>query len=1052
MPSLKNHPTLPAVNHLTSFLKICFILSICLSPMPSFLYAAESKIEFNRDIRPILSETCFRCHGPDKESREADLRLDLPDAAYADVDGHIAIVPGDLKNSLAWQRIITSDDDELMPPPDSHLKIKPEEKALIKRWIEQGAKYQGHWSFIPPKKAPLPATQSKWPKNEIDHFVLKTLRDQNLSPAAEASRRQLIRRLSFDLTGLPPSNQEVHAFIEDENPQAYANLVDRLLSSRHYGERMAVPWLDQARYADTNGYSIDGGRHMSLWRDWVIHAYNSNLPFDQFTIEQLAGDLLPNATPQQIVASGFNRNHMITHEGGTIPLENLTNYAVDRVNTTSQVWLGLTMACSQCHDHKFDPLTMKDYYRMFAYFNTLDDKGNDGNGGINARPTIKTVSILRSDSELKELQQELQQLQQRLKKSTEGQKSWQQRMIRKLATRGKNLKLHPLKVLKVSIPNRGNRFTIKDHTLVEFESAGGSAHSVSLEIPKSLQQPITGLRIEFLPDAKSPQKRSGFGKKGFEGSFILTGFSVSATTIPSDQTDLYTLLDIREATASFSNPNYPPNDCLDEHNNNGWSPYPGGLKKQHLTLNFTQALDPRKTPFLTTLMNWGGGEFNMSDHLIARKYRMYAITGHDDNTNIPKNIQTLLNVKSLNPSQKKQLSTYYVHHAPELANLRHRIDNLQQRIDYLDSPQSTLVMDTAKKPRETFMLVRGQYDQRTTKVTPGTPRALPPLPSNAPDNRLGFAQWLVQRNHPLTARVAVNRLWQNIFGTGIVASSGDFGSQGAWPSHPQLLDWLAVDFIDSGWDTKAMIRKMVLSNTYRQNSATTANQITSDPQNRLLARGPRFRLQAEFIRDSALKISHLLSPRIGGPSVSPYQPPSLWKEVSHYGSSPATAQVFIQDHGEFLYRRSLYTYWKRTVPPPSMLSFDAPNRETCTISRATTNTPLQALTLLNDPQFVEASRSFARRILTEAPKNTEARIRFAFEACTSRLPKTNEIKLIEKTLKRELAHYTKLPTDATALLEIGESPRNQKIPTTQHAAWTTIASLIMNLSETITRE
>ncbi len=1018
----------------------------------SSLTGAEQKIEFNRDIRPILSETCFRCHGPDPESREADLRLDLPEAAYAEVDDHIAISPGDPKKSLAWQRIITADAEELMPPPDSHLKLKPDEKKLIKLWIEQGAKYQDHWSFIAPERPTPPQSKSTWPINDIDRFVLKQLEDGKLSPSKEATRRKLIRRLSFDLTGLPPASKEVQAFAEDKDPKAYEKLVDHLLASRHFGERMAVPWLDQARYADTNGYSIDGGRHMSLWRDWVIHSYNTNKSFDQFTIEQLAGDLLPNATPQQIVASGFNRNHMITHEGGTIPLENLTNYAVDRVNTTSQVWLGLTMACSQCHDHKFDPLTMVDYYRMFAYFNTLGDKGNDGNAGINAIPSIDAVSALHSNQELTQLNKELTHLQDQLNKSTAGQKNWQQRMLKKLAARGKNLKLHPLKILKISVPNRGNQFEIKDGTLVDFETAGGSAHSISAQIPKSLKKPVTGLRIEFLPDEKSPHKRSGFGKKGFEGGFILTGFSVSATTIPSAQTDLYGLINIREATASFSNPKYPANDCLDEHNSNGWSPYPEDQQAQHLTFNFNQALDAGKAPFLTTLMNWGGGEFKMSDRLIARKYRMYAITGQDDGTNIPQEIQDILTSDKRSAEQNDKLLTYYTRHAPELANLRYRIGNLKDRIDYLGKPQSSLVMNTADKPRETFMLVRGQYDQRTKKVTPGTPATLPPLLKGAPDNRLGFAQWLVQDNHPLTARVAVNRLWQNLFGIGIVASSGDFGSQGAWPSHPKLLDWLAVDFIESGWNTKALIRKIVLSNTYRQDSASTAEQAKIDPQNRLLARGPRFRLQAEFIRDSALKISHLLSPRIGGPSVLPYQPPSLWKEVSHYGSSPATAQVFIQDHGEHLYRRSLYTYWKRTVPPPSMLTFDAPNRETCTVSRAITNTPLQALVLLNDPQFVEASRTFAQRILKEAPKNTAERIRFAFEECTARPPTASETAIIMNTLKRERANYSAKPASASAFLEIGESTHPENIDPVEHAAWTTVASLIMNLSETLTRE
>ena len=1036
-------------------------LSLALLNGPMMASAGESTakpaaIQFNRDIQPILSETCFRCHGPDPESREADLRLDLQEAAFAEVDGRAAIVPGSPEKSLAWERVVTGDPDDLMPPPDSRLQLTQEQKNLLKLWIEQGAEYQGHWAFVAPERPAPPRSKSAWPKNDIDRFILRRLQNEKLTPSPEADRRTLIRRLTLDLTGLPPGSAEVRAFVEDKNPKAYENLVDRLLASRHFGERMAVPWLDQARYADTNGYSIDGGRHMALWRDWVIHAYNSNKPFDQFTVEQLAGDLMPEATEQQIVASGFNRNHMITHEGGTIPLENLTNYTVDRVNTTAEVWLGLTMRCAQCHDHKFDPFTMVDYYRMFAYFNTLEDKGLDGNAGINARPSIEATTVLRSEAEVAQLRGELRQLRERLAGSTSGQPAWEKKIRARLSQRGKDLELHPLKILKISVPNRGNKYEIRaGGTLVHIESANGSAHSISAAIPSTIKEPVTGLRIEFLPAEGSADQGLGFGEKGFEGSFILTGFSMSATTIPSDQADLYGLVDIREATASLSHPDYPANDCLDERNHNGWSPFRKGTREaQHITFNFDAPLDAGATPFITTLMNWGGGEFAMRDRLVARNYRMYAVTGHDDGTNIPDTIQRILALEPAERTagQRHSMASYYTGHAGELADLRHRIANLEQRIEYLTTAQPTMVMNRAAKPRETFLLVRGQYDHPADKVTPGTPLALPPLPDGAPGNRLGFARWLVQRDHPLTARVAVNRLWQLFFGAGIVASSGDFGSQGAWPSHPDLLDWLAVEYMDSGWDTKALIRTMVLSAAYRQDSSSSPDRLAADPDNRLLARGPRFRLPAEFIRDSALKVSGLLSARIGGPSVRPYQPAGLWKEVSHYGSSPATAQVFIPDHGEHLFRRSLYTFWKRTVPPPSMITFDAPNRETCTISRAVTNTPLQALTLLNDPQFVEASRAFAQRILTEAPTNTARRIRFAFEECTSRLPGAEEAAVLERALERERKIYGSDPDAAGALLGIGESSRNRAIDPAEHAAWTSVASLIMNLSESITRE
>ncbi|MFV1994693.1 MAG: DUF1553 domain-containing protein, partial [Verrucomicrobiales bacterium] len=556
------------------------------------------------------------------------------------------------------------------------------------------------------------------------------------------------------------------------------------------------------------------------------------------------------------------------------------------------------------------------------------------------------------------------------------------------------------------------------------------------------------------PDADSPEKRAGFGEKGFEGSFILTGFSLSATTIPSDQADLYGLVGIRDATASASHPAYPPNDSLDERNHNGWSPYPEDLEAQHITFNFEEPLDAGKTPYITTLMNWAGGEFTMRDHLVAANYRMVALTGHDDGTNVPGEIQRILarKLSARTAEQQERIASWYTGHAPKLANLRYRIGNLEDRIDYFTRPQPTMVMNTSAKPRDTYILGRGQYDQPGEKVGPGTPAALLPPPDGAPLNRLGFARWLVQREHPLTARVAVNRLWQIFFGAGIVTSSGDFGSQGAWPSHPDLLDWLAVEFMESGWDTKALIRKIVLSSTYRQDSSSAPEKLSADPENRLLARGPRFRLQGEFLRDSALKIGGLLSPRIGGPSVHPYQPPGLWKEVSHYGSSPATAQVFIQDHGERLHRRSLYTFWKRTVPPPSMLAFDAPNRETCTVARAITNTPLQALVLLNDPQFVEASRSLARRILAEAPGSSDAGIPFAFEECTARAPAEAEVAVIRQALERERAAYASDRQAAGALLEIGESSRPGDLDRAELAAWTTVASLIMNLSETLTRE
>jgi hypothetical protein len=853
----------------------------------------------------------------------------------------------------------------------------------------------------------------------------------------------------LDLIGLPPTPNEVAAFVEDDDPRAYEQLVDRLLDSPHYGERMTLAWLDNARYADTNGFSIDGGRHMWLWRDWVIHAYNNNLPFDQFVVEQLAGDLLPDATVQQRVATGFNRNHMITHEGGTIPDENLVTYTVDRVKTTAAAFLGLTFGCAQCHDHKYDPITQRDFYRFFAYFNTIDDRGLDGDGGRNATPKIRAHSVLGSAAEAKQIRADLASLSARLQQPLASQSEWEEVARRKLAELGKDLHLHPAEVIKVTSPNRGTAYKVLDDGTVFVPSASGRSPSISARIDVDN---VTALRMEFLPDESFPEGRSGHGGGDFKGGFVLTGFSASATALPSDQVDLYKTLRFRTATASFSHPDLPPVDCLDERDFNGWSPFPETDKPQHITFQLERPVHGSETPYITVMLVWGGGP-KRQGNLTAGKYRLYAVTGNDDGTNMPADVQEILAVARNDRSgaQGERLRSYYNSVAPELSNLRFQMEDLEQRLQEVTDAFEVMVMNATEKPRETFVLRRGQYDQPAEKVEPGTPDCLPPLADDAPANRLGLAQWLVQPDHPLTARVAVNRLWQMLFGRGIVSTVDDFGSQGAWPTHPELLDWLAVDFVESGWDVKGAIKQIVMSATYRQSSSVTSELFERDPRNTLLARGPRFRLQAELVRDLALSTGGLLSPRIGGSSVHPYQPFGLWKEISHFGSTPATAQVFVQDHGEKLYRRSMYTFWKRTVPPPSMVAFDAPNREVCTMSRSITNTPLQALVLLNDPQFVEASRALAQRILLADLADNEDRMRYAFELVLARRPTVAELTLLQRTYDRELAAFSREPESALAYLNVGESDRDRRIVPAEHAAWTTVASMILNLSEAITR-
>jgi hypothetical protein len=781
------------------------------------------KVNYNRDIRPILSNNCYKCHGPDAHERQAELRLDIRTEALKPTEsGRNVIVPGKPEASALVRRILSPKSSRVMPPPETNKKLTAAEKELLQRWIAQGAEYQDHWSFLPPKRPPLPTvTNPAWPRNPLDTFILARLEREGLRPSPEADKITLLRRVTLDLTGLPPTPAEVDAFVADTRPDAYERVVERLLASPRFGERMAVEWLDAARYADTHGYHIDSGRDMARWREWVINAFNHNLPFDQFTIEQLAGDLLPGATLSQRIASGFNRNHMINFEGGAIPEEYHTAYVVDRINTTSTVWLGLTVACAQCHDHKYDPITQKEFYQLYAFFHNVPENGLDGSKG-NAAPVLKT--------------------------------------------------------------------------------------------PTRQQQ---------------------------------------------------------------------------------------------------EALD-----------------------------RLAVAIKHVEQ-------QVALATPEIDAVQNKQLND-------QLAKLRKEQAELDKQIS------TTMVMQELPKPRETFMLIRGQYDKRGEKVTAGVPASLPPLPRDAPANRLGLARWLVDPGHPLTARVAVNRYWQMFFGIGLVKTAEDFGSQGELPSHPELLDWLAVEFMNpstassvSGpagkWDIKAIIRLVVTSATYRQSSKVTPALVAKDPENRLLARAPRLRLQAEFIRDQALAISGLLNGTIGGASVSPYQPPGLWEELaSRLDGKNWTAQTYVQSHGKDLYRRTMYTFWKRTSPPPTLTTFDAPDRETCTVRRPRTNTPLQALVLMNDPTYVEASRKLAERLMTEAVTSDE-RLALAFRLTTARRPTTTETAVLRSIYQEQLAVYRKDSQAALKLLNVGESRRKEALDVAELAAWTTVASVILNLDETVTR-
>ena len=1038
-------------------MKRFLVISIALA-LP--LGAAEP-LAFNRDIRPILSKTCFTCHGPDAAAVEGELRLDIRDHALKGGEsGKPAIVPGKPEESLVVKRINHKDPDEVMPPPEAHMKFTSEDAAKLTRWIKEGAVYEGHWAFQTPKKAPLPEIENASP-NPIDRFVAAKLKSENLPFSPEADRPTLIRRAAFDLTGLPPSPEEVKAFVEDPSPSAYDAMIDRMLASPRFGENFAVGWLDASRYADTNGYSIDGGRDQWIWRDWIIKSFNDNQPYDQFLTEQLAGDLLPNATEQQIVATGFSRNHAITHEGGTIPEENLTNYVADRVKTTSETFLGLTMACAQCHDHKYDPITQRDYYRFFAFFNTLGDAGLAGDRGVNAAPSIKAASCLATSAEAESVRRELEAARQAYAAPIpEALAKWEADQRADLAQRGKDLALTPLEVITATAPNGSpDRIKIQPDQSVTIAGGDFAAYNLLTKLPVG-GPPIRGVRVVFSPSDKSKGKLGFGGAKGLEGNFLLSSITTSVSTFPAGNVDLNAILPISRLSASGEQPGFEARKALITDPLVGWAPPTGSTEPQHITLTFANPIQPSATPYLTTEIL-----FNYGQSASPARFQVFAISGNDDGSPHPAAITELLvaDPATRTPEQAMQLRDYFHQIAPEKATLRSQIENLTERLSMLTEKHQVLVMNTAPKPRVTHILNRGVYSAPMEAVTPGSPALLPPLSDdpafdkasgNFPDrpaNRLDLAKWLTRPDHPLTSRVAVNRLWEHFFGRGLSASSADLGSQGQWPSHPELLDWLAVDFRENGWDRKRLIKLILTSRTYRQSSKTTPDLLAKDPRNELLARGPRFRLSAEQIRDQALATSGLLTERLGGPSVKPYQPGDLWRQVSHYGSSPATSQTFVQDHGEKLHRRSLYTYWKRTLPPTNLSTFDAPNREICSIGRLPTNTPLQALVTLNDPQFVEASRALAVKLLGTSYPSDRERLAAGFLKVTSRPPAEAELATLESALKRERQRYQSDEASARKLLAIGEVPTEAVAPPLELAAWTQITSTLFNLSETLTR-
>ena len=1008
--------------------------------------SAAGKIDFNRDIRPILSDNCFACHGFDSKKRKGDLRLDTPEGAFKAIEGAIPIKPGDPEASSVLQRILTHDKDELMPPPETNKKITPNQVEILRRWIREGAEYKKHWSFEAPLKTVPPKVGGPL-RNTIDAFIQSRLAEDKISPAPEASREMLIRRVTLDLTGLPPTAKEIDAFLADTSEHAYDRLVDRLLKSERYGEHMGRYWLDVARYADTHGLHLDNERSMWPYRDWVVRAFNQNIPFDQFTIWQLAGDLLPEATMEQKIASGFNRCNVTTSEGGSINEEFIFRYAVDRTETTVAVWMGLTAGCAVCHDHKFDPITQKEFYSLYAFFNSTADPAMDGN--ILLTPPTLRLSTPEQARQLVDYDKNLSNTQAKLREAI--------------------AKLNYTDPATVRPPP-----PVQTSETVWFEDAFPTGANVS----------VAGDPTQFVGKEQGPVFSGTKALKRTANGVAQDFFSVGGSySIPPNG---------KISVQCYIDPKNLPKAVMLQFHSAGWNhravwgeegaiPYGtvrtpervrvGVLPEVGKWVKLEVAADKlglkpgiKITGFAFT--QFGGTVYwdrlAMSSRVEPSKdpqwsWQVWVEKNQGRRVEgLPNDLQTIVRGKKSNEwpeADVKRLKEWWFEN--ECQSARELVEGVRSEKLALEAKKkalenlipATFIMADLAKPRESFVMERGQYDKPKEKVSHGTPAVFPALAKQDQYSRLDLAKWLVSPQHPLTARVQVNRLWQQFFGIGLVKSSNDFGSQGEPPSHPELLDWLAVTFRENGWDIKEMVKMIVTSHTYRQSAQFSARSAQLDPENRLLARGPRFRLDAESVRDTALFVSGLLNPKMGGKGVKPYQPENIWEPVGFGGSN---TRNYIQDHGESLYRRSLYTFWKRTAPPPNMTAFDAPNRESYCLRRERSNTPLQALTLMNDVQFFEAARAFAQQVMKSAT-SADARITQLFRAATSRFPSASEAELIRQTFEKHLAAYAAKPEEAKKVIANGESKVDSDLNPVELAAWTMIANLVLNLDEAVAK-
>ena len=1043
----------------------------------AFNAKSSAEISCNRDIRPILSNKCFFCHGPSEKSRKAKLRLDVEEEAFKEKDGIAAVVRKSLEDSEAWHRITSDAPDEVMPPPKFKKELTKTEINKIKQWIEEGAKWEGHWAFIPVRQTNEPKTQlPQWIRNPIDAFVLDTLKENGLHPSPEADRRTLIRRLYLDLTGLPPTPQEIKDFLLDHSSKAYERVVDRLLASEAYAERMTLVWMDAARYGDTSVFHDDGPRDMWPWRDWVLNAYKNNMPFDQFSIEQLAGDLLPNPTDEQKIASGFNRNHATTDEGGVIAEEFRVEYVVDRVKTTGNVWMGLTMECAQCHDHKYDPISQEEYFKFYAFYNNNADPGMQTRRG-NTAPMLEVITPERKKQieDLTTKQKNLaSKLNNRKKEAFPKFLKWAKEASAKL-DENKSV-LEPTDLVAhlplddftnnktvdlvresnscqlqgnakiIGQAKLGGGIKIEGNGFLEVKDFGNLEHNKSFSYGAWVKIPRDNFGGAILAKMDEGNDFRGYDlwmEGGKVGLHVINKWPSNALKVVSKAK-----APIKKWTHLFVT--YNGNAKV-----SGVEIYIDGKKQEKATqqdsLSRTIITDkPLRLGRRFSSAQTNGAEIDdVRFYSRALSHQEVQVLADSDN------ISPILAIEESNrtEAQKQVLLSHYLESNDKLyQDIQSQKKSADKNLSDLKNKKLTSMImgdNPPNKMRKTYLLMRGQYasPDKSKEILPDTPAFLPPMKDDLPRNRLGLAKWLLDKEHPLTARVTVNRYWQTIFGRPLVATPGDFGSQGSWPTHPDLLSWLAKDFVDHGWNIKRTIKQMVMSSTYRQQSTTRPEHLKVDPTNMYHARAPRFRLMGEFVRDNALAVSGLLNREFGGPGVKPYQPAGLWVEVSLSGN-----RRFVRDKGEKLYRRSMYTYWKRSAPHPGLMAFDTPTRETCTLQRQRTNTPMQALVTLNDEQFVEASRAFAQRILKSSATTFQDRVNWAFEMATGHPADSLRQDVLKEAYDFQKEKFSKEPNRAEDLLKIGESTRDTSIDSKEHASWTVLASMILNLDETLNRE